>query len=1751
MLISLELLVRKAEEWEQFAAKHCSLQAQMATLSSLIARWRQLELQSWENLLRCKELTYAQAAMKYWFKLAQALQTPPERIVYDTELSDGTANHAGSQWLELGRRAPAWMWSSGSAVTTAAAAAITSGSEHALSDATGDGVGMSAEVAGEGEGEGSTLGAADDISQVLDKKLTGKKVMTETEYLGSVFDIVDGFLRNSLVGQFPMRLHLIRLFTLQMQQDLHSKRVVSAGGAKSFDDAAYDADLASDVASVLGQSTVFTTGEGQSERLRERVANTVFGVWQYYDQFLPAIRKFQETLKSPIQQKLKDQIKIGKWDQMNTYALIEHSERVHRKLNKLIREYQGDVLEYPVAAILRKEILGDLVSDQGELNMSIAVPSMQSIFPILPSLGDAIIITETKVAATEDKDGKEVNEDFIVPVRDEEEVRGDAIVASLAQKMGLGKKESDAPVAVKMDSIIEYSLVSNLVFTDVFGPVIVSLNSLGFTDADIPNFVAEIPSQGLQLAGPAVPKNAAVFGVQRAVATVLLDHPKLSKTKLLCNRMDKYLVQSLEIPLIEDPVSPIDDDGGKLAAELDDDSGPSEIALRYQGKARYGLRAAEIAEGLCDDIFSRITALRGDGVAKSMKHRSVGDLLRTLRDHGISHLRSSAPIEARQTIVLLSLPAPLPCEICGDFLWSVGAPRDMYEKAERYHIRNVAEMNQLRTQATSSMAKDVSMRDVALIMGLCENLFSSMIRMRAALGAALEDVKSTVQTLQLLRTVAEVPSTVLTAFGCQGRDDDSFKHTEALFYAAIKVKARHQQVQQLYGSFVRPASGVMLDNLLQLRSLVQVAAAANSPHNVEDDPVIAVVADSDIVRVQKALEGAIRRLEKVVERPDQAARQRAADLSNYRAGENDTTASTVAAAADSAVSVLSPLGSYCIDVGNSTEETTSLESASASSLAELSKGVATSLVELETVADALRLLVTHEVTDSVLARFTQFVTTLQSQIAHLSASEEEQKGFVICDDGLDQATAAAAGLSITASAPSCSEESVPVLAACIDDCLIAIQKIRSAAALSDAPTQAGARGNTIAGAIRSCFGESIGVLLKDSAQTGWHHQRTAVEAAEKEMCLHDCMSLGVASVASVAVQLQKVERALDHVGQLIRESSVVTRYDPHALADSLLPSCLLSHSVVPLVRRVLGVSAVLVNDLCMSYKSCGKLLYVCLRVFRTLLAKGLCSDQTKEAEGEGDGAGGEMNFEDDVEGTGMGEGEGKKDVSDQIQNEDQLMGLKDDEQKDRDSSQKQQEKKTLKEEEKDKGVEMSQDFDGEMFDLPPEDAPDDQDEDEDEKDEKEELEREMGDADQEDIVDEKQWDDEEDDKPQEDGDEKFEKDSKMQGEALEDEMRTREDDDKDSAEKDDKEESKEGDKGEAPKEKNQREDDGGGGEDDEEEEKINEDAEEHYQEKPQGIDVRKDEQPEEQKQEDEAKGEEEEGGPPTEGEQGGDERPEDEGGNDDLPEDMQFDGDEGGDDEDGDKDAMEEEEQQDEDNKEDGKEAEEDTMDAADSNDEAEEEDAHDEQQAHMAGRGNVADEQDQQQEEEEDKSPDDEGEKDAEKDDVPPQPKEAQTHKPTFGVTSATGEDAVTATEEQMKLDETSPREDDAAAPQDLSGPKGAGGHSQGYGDDGQKQEVGETPRDEMEQQRQKQRRQQRPPNPFQQKGDLNEKWHRRLNIIEDDDQASEEEEGGADDDGTSRHTLSNALSYYVYIVSILFFIFILQTYIRRRWKR
>ncbi|CAN0302292.1 unnamed protein product, partial [Ectocarpus sp. 13 AM-2016] len=51
VLAGVELTLRKARDWEQHAHRGVSLKDELRSLSSLVVRWRAIELKSWPQLL--------------------------------------------------------------------------------------------------------------------------------------------------------------------------------------------------------------------------------------------------------------------------------------------------------------------------------------------------------------------------------------------------------------------------------------------------------------------------------------------------------------------------------------------------------------------------------------------------------------------------------------------------------------------------------------------------------------------------------------------------------------------------------------------------------------------------------------------------------------------------------------------------------------------------------------------------------------------------------------------------------------------------------------------------------------------------------------------------------------------------------------------------------------------------------------------------------------------------------------------------------------------------------------------------------------------------------------------------------------------------------------------------------------------------------------------------------------------------------------------------------------------------------------------------------------------------------------------------------------------------------------------------------------------------------------------------------------------------------------------------------------------
>lgn len=173
-------------------------------------------------------------------------------------------------------------------------------------------------------------------------------------------------------------------------------------------------------------------------------------------------------------------------------------------------------------------------------------------------------------------------------------------------------------------------------------------------------------------------------------------------------------------------------------------------------------------------------------------------------------------------------------------------------------------------------------------------------------------------------------------------------------------------------------------------------------------------------------------------------------------------------------------------------------------------------------------------------------------------------------------------------------------------------------------------------------------------------------------------------------------------------------------------------SLKPVLEQYLTICRSVLTSQIRSFRALVKLQSVLLGIFHQIAAKGFCRPQELDQEAEGEGKGeGNIDFKDS--GMGLSQGEGQKDVSDRFESEDQL-----------ESALQQGEKEEEGDEDiaEEKGIELSQDFQGKQQDIA-KDEEEDKDEHSESEDE-EEHEKQMGETGKDaDKLDEKLWDDEE------------------------------------------------------------------------------------------------------------------------------------------------------------------------------------------------------------------------------------------------------------------------------------------------------------------------------------------------------------------------------------------------------------------------
>ncbi|KAM9551495.1 midasin-like isoform 2-T2 [Salvelinus alpinus] len=277
------------------------------------------------------------------------------------------------------------------------------------------------------------------------------------------------------------------------------------------------------------------------------------------------------------------------------------------------------------------------------------------------------------------------------------------------------------------------------------------------------------------------------------------------------------------------------------------------------------------------------------------------------------------------------------------------------------------------------------------------------------------------------------------------------------------------------------------------------------------------------------------------------------------------------------------------------------------------------------------------------------------------------------------------------------------------------------------------------------------VKRREGEQQG--EQQTDTKRGEEEAPQEDLLKPGHLSrlleeELGAEVASLSLGEVSDTLEQLVERLRVHRDSCPSHQLQELSEACRLLARLEPmlglyseLVRYYLAVSLG-------AHRSTGKLLSVLAGIFTELAQKGFCLPQELMEGGDGEGA---TEFH-DYEGGGIGEGEGTKDVSDKIENEEQV---EDTFQEGQEKKEEEPDKKNIEEE--DNAIEMSEDFDGQMHDGDQQE-PGEDDKEESDKEEDEDLDKKMGDLGegQTDTLDERMWGDDEDDEEEEEGSDKEE-----------------------------------------------------------------------------------------------------------------------------------------------------------------------------------------------------------------------------------------------------------------------------------------------------------------------------------------------------------------------------------------------------------
>ena len=222
VMTGLEVILRRAQDYEQHASLHVTLGKPLKDISALVTSWRKLELQSWSHLLTIRENRRSIRAKRHWPRVYS--------LIHKSKGSGDESNCSSSTSATRKHLAtPSWVWKGHPKLS-------------------------------------ASLGTS-----------------VDTKNLGDLAKVLDTFILTSNIAEFSARLDLIQSFANEIQNECEV--------------------------------------DGKEEE-RFHLARLLQSLCNYYSRFVPLLIQTKAKLRDPIEKRLKDEVKLAKWDEQSYYSLV-------------------------------------------------------------------------------------------------------------------------------------------------------------------------------------------------------------------------------------------------------------------------------------------------------------------------------------------------------------------------------------------------------------------------------------------------------------------------------------------------------------------------------------------------------------------------------------------------------------------------------------------------------------------------------------------------------------------------------------------------------------------------------------------------------------------------------------------------------------------------------------------------------------------------------------------------------------------------------------------------------------------------------------------------------------------------------------------------------------------------------------------------------------------------------------------------------------------------------------------------------------------------------------------------------------------------------------------------------------------------------------------------------------------------------------------------------------------------------------